>query len=66
MKRWQSGLLIAGVGIVLNALGRLAIRTAGEQQSVAVAGALLILMIGSVVIGLLGLIRLVTGIITKS
>lgn len=66
MKRWQSGLLIAGVGIVLNALGRLAIRMAGEQQSVAVAGALLILMIGSVVIGLLGLIRLVTGLITKS
>lgn len=66
MKKWQSGLLILGVGVVLNVLGRLAIRMVGEQQGVAMAGALLILMLGSVVIGLFGLVRLVIGLITKS
>jgi len=66
MSKTQSGLLLVGVGVALNILGRLVSPLAREQQSVGVAGALLILMLASVVVGLFGIVRLVTGVITKS
>lgn len=66
MRRWQSGLLLIGVGIALNVLGRLVINMVGEHTSLVLAGMMFILMLGSVVIVLFGVIRLIVGLITKS
>ena len=66
MQRWQSGLLLIGVGVALNVLGRLVSGVAGGQTSLVLAGMLSILMLGSVVVGIFGLIRFVIGLLTKS
>ncbi len=66
MTKVRSGLLLIGVGVFLNLLGRLLIYTAGQQQSLILAGTLFILMLLSVAIGIFGLVRLIAGLITKS
>ena len=66
MTRVRSGLVLIGVGVVLNLLGRLVTRMAGEHQGVGMAGALLVIAAGSVVICLFGIIRLVHGLVTRS
>lgn len=63
--RVQSGLLLIGVGVALNVLGRVLIAIAGEQWLLT-AGMLFAFMFGSVVIGVFGIVYLVIGLITKS
>jgi hypothetical protein len=66
MSRVQSGLVLIGVGVALNVIGRVLSAVAGQQQGLIGAGLLLIIMLSSVVVGVFGIVRLVIGLATKS
>jgi hypothetical protein len=66
MTKVRSGLVLIGIGVLLNILGRVAIVALRQQRNVGIAGLLFLIMLGSVVIGIFGIVRLVSGLIRKS
>ncbi len=65
MNKTQSGGLLIGIAVLLNIVGRLMLAATRASQNVVIAGLLAILMLASVVIGLFGLFRLISGLLNR-
>ena len=65
MSKVQSGGILIGVAVLVNVVGRLLLAATRGGQNVGVAGLLAILMLASVVVGLFGLFRLISGLLSK-
>ena len=65
MSKVQSGGLLIGIAILLNITGRFLAPAIRSSQNVTVAGLMALLMVASIVIGLFGLFRLVSGLAGK-
>ncbi len=66
MSKTQSGLVLMGVGIVVNVVNRGVLAATSNVHDVSLAGLLLLLQFASVVIVLFGLYRLVCGLVTHT
>lgn len=65
MSKTQSGLILIGIAIVINLVGRLLLGVTRDSNNVGIAGFMALIMLASVVMGLFGLFRLISGLISK-
>jgi hypothetical protein len=65
MSKTQSGLILIGVAIAVNLVMRLLVGAIDNSQSVGFVGLMAVVMIASLVIGLFGLFRLISGLLSK-
>lgn len=65
MTRVHSGLIMIGAGILMNVVGRLLMAATSGSPNPALAGFFLVWMAASVVLGLFGLFRLITGLVRR-
>jgi hypothetical protein len=66
MKKWQSGLLVIGLGFALQIVGRLLGKVPLASTNVVFAGAIFCIMLVATAVIIFGLIRLLLGLITRS
>jgi hypothetical protein len=65
MSKTQSGLILIGIAIVINVVSNLLAATTRNNQNASIAGFVALLMFCSVVVGLFGLFRLISGLLSK-
>jgi len=65
MSKVQSGLLFIGIAVLVNLGGRLLPALPPGSQNIGYAGFVVVLMLGSLVFGLFGLFRLISGLLQK-
>ena len=65
MEKSQKGLMLIGIAVGINLLGRGVIAAMGPSQDLTGASVMLAVMFVSVVLGLFGLFRLIVGLIQK-
>ncbi len=66
MSKVQSGLVLIGVGVAMNLLGRLFLTVVRSLSNLLLTGLMAFWMFASVVVALFGLFRLVVGLVSRN